>query len=476
MHFTRLLLIAIVAFMALTHNVLAGTSKAKPNIVFMMADDLGYAEVGCYGQKKIKTPSLDRMAKEGMLFTDAYAGNAVCAPSRCVLMTGMHGGHAYIRNNKEVRPEGQEPITRDIVTIAEILKGLGYITGCIGKWGLGPVGSEGDPLNQGFDFFYGYNCQRHAHNFYPKFLYRNNKKEELEGNTRGLTGKYFSHDLLEKEALQFIRDNKDRPFFLYIPFTIPHLALQVPEDSLAEYKGKWEDPPYKGGKGYLPHPHPRAAYAAMVTRMDRTVGRILDLLDELKLDENTIVFFTSDNGATYNRLGGSDSFFFESVGPLRGFKGSLHEGGIRVPMIVRWPGKIPAKGKSDLPIAFYDVFPTLCEIAGTKAPPGIDGISFLPTLLGKGKQKRHEFLYWEFAGYGGQQALRMGKWKAIRENLNKNKGDQSIQLYDLSKDIGTKNNIAAQHPDIIRRVERIFRENHTPSELFPLKAIDNKKS
>ncbi len=272
--------------------------ERRPNIIFIMADDLGWAELGCYGQKKIRTPCLDKMASEGIRFTQHYAGSAVCAPSRCVLMTGMHGGHAFIRSNREVRPEGQLPIPDNLVTIAELLKGVGYATGCVGKWGLGPMGSSGGPLNQGFDHFFGYNCQRHAHNFYPRYLWNDNKKVNLEGNDRGRTGKQYSHDLLEKDALKFIRQNKGQPFFLYVPFTIPHLALQVPEDSLAEYKGKWEDPPYKGGKGYLPHPHPRAAYAAMVTRMDRSVGRILDLLDQLELDENTIIFFTSDIGAS----------------------------------------------------------------------------------------------------------------------------------------------------------------------------------
>ncbi len=469
----RLWYLSVVLVVAITAPGWAGETKArrKPNIIFIMADDLGYAELGCYGQKKIRTPNLDKMAKEGIRFTQHYAGNAVCAPSRCVLMTGLHSGHAYIRSNKEVRPEGQAPIPDHVVTVAEILKRAGYVTGCIGKWGLGPPNSEGDPLNQGFDEFYGYNCQRHAHNFYPRYLWKNRKKVTLKGNNRGLTGKHYSHDLLEKEALSFIRRHKKKSFFLYVPFTIPHLALQVPEDSLKEYKGKWEDPPYKGGKGYLPHPHPRAAYAAMVTRMDRSVGRILALLQDLNLDEDTIIFFTSDNGATYRRLGGSDSYFFNSNGVLRDFKGSLHEGGIRVPMIVRWKGKIKPGTKTDLISAFYDVMPTLCDIAGAKIPKKTDGITFLPTLLGnEAKQKRHEYLYWEFFGYGGQQAVRMGKWKAIRKKLRKNK--LRMYLYDLEKDISEKTDVAKQHPKVVQRIERIMRENHTPSKLFPIPALD----
>ncbi|MGF1580122.1 MAG: arylsulfatase [Gemmataceae bacterium] len=469
----RLWILAVVLFVAITAPGWAGETKErrKPNIIFIMADDLGFAELGCYGQKKIRTPFLDQMAKEGIRFTQHYAGNAVCAPSRCVLMTGLHSGHTYIRNNKEVRPEGQAPIPDHVLTVAEILKQAGYVTGCFGKWGLGPPNSEGDPLNQGFDEFYGYNCQRHAHNFYPRYLYKNRKKITLKGNNRGLTGKQYSHDLLEEEALGFIRRHQKKSFFLYVPFTIPHLALQVPEDSLKEYKGKWEDPPYKGGKGYLPHPHPRAAYAAMVTRMDRSVGRILALLRDLNLDEDTIIFFTSDNGATYNRLGGSDSYFFFSNGLLREFKGSLHEGGIRVPMIVRWKGKIKPETKTDLISAFYDVMPTLCDIAGAKTPKKTDGISFLPTLLGKtAKQKRHEYLYWEFSGYGGQQAVRMDKWKAIRKKLRR--GKLQVYLYDLEKDISEKTDVAQQHPKIVQRIEQIMRENHTPSKLFPIPALD----
>ncbi|MFN7623178.1 MAG: arylsulfatase, partial [Acidobacteriota bacterium] len=340
---------------------------ARPNIILIVADDLGSAELGSYGQKKIRTPHLDRLAAEGIRFTNFYAGSPVCAPSRYVLMTGRHGGHAYIRDNKEVSPEGQWPIPDSTVTIAELLKAQGYATGAFGKWGLGFVGSEGDPNRQGFDLFYGYNCQREAHNFYPTHLWRNEQKIMLEGNTRGLTGRQYSHDLIEAEALRFIRDHQDRPFFLYVPFTIPHLALQVPDDSLAEYVGTWDDPAYDGQNGYLPHPHPRAAYAAMVTRMDRSVGRMLQTLRETGLDRQTIVLFTSDNGPTYDRLGGSDSDFFQSAGILRGHKGSVYEGGIRVPLIAHWPGRIGAGRTADLPAAFYDLLPTLVEIGGGRS-------------------------------------------------------------------------------------------------------------
>lgn len=445
--------------------------QKRPNIIFILADDLGYAELGSYGQKKIRTPNLDRMAAEGMRFTQFYAGSPVCAPSRYVLMTGRHGGHAYIRDNKEVQPEGQWPIPAETLTVAELLKAKGYATGAFGKWGLGFVGSDGDPNKQGFDEFYGYNCQRQAHNFYPEYLWRNDKKVRLEGNTRGLTGKHYSHDLIEGEALDFIRRHKEQPFFLYVPFTIPHLALQVPDDSLAEYLGKWDDPAYDGKNGYLPHPHPRAAYAAMVTRMDRSVGRILQLVKELGLDENTIIMFSSDNGPTYDRLGGSDSAFFESAGIFRGLKGSVYEGGIRVPLIARWPGRIKPGTTSDLPAVFYDVLPTLCDLAGAKSPRETDGLSFVPALTGKGRQRKHEFLFWDFNGYGGQQAVRLGDWKAVRQNIAK--GNLRIELYNLATDPGEKQDVAERNPAIVKRMEKILRAGHEPSALFPVKVLDN---
>jgi arylsulfatase len=320
------------------------------------------------------------MAREGIRFTQFYCGNAVCAPSRCVLMTGKHAGHAFVRDNRTVMPEGQTPIPAESVTIAKLLKKQGYSTAAVGKWGLGGPGTEGDPNRQGFDLFYGFNCQAHAHNHYPTYLWRNDRREGLD-NDGTLAGRQHSHDLFEAEALKFIEDHKDRPFFLYLPFTIPHVSLQVPRDSLAEYLGKWDDPPYWGEHGYLPNRHPRATYAAMVTRMDRSVGRILDQLKKLGLDNNTIVMFSSDNGPTHDHAGGSDSEFFESAGPLRGLKGSLYEGGIRVPFIVRWPGRIKSGRTSDLPAVFYDLMPTICELAGAPMPKESDGLSILPTLL-----------------------------------------------------------------------------------------------
>jgi len=464
-------LVTFLAVCAVATVSRAGDAK-KPNVIYILADDLGSAELGCYGQKKIKTPNLDTMAANGLRFTQHYAGNAVCAPSRCVLMTGKHSGHAQIRNNSETKPDGQLPIAADTVTIARLLRAAGYVTGMIGKWGLGMHDSTGDPQKQGFDHFFGYYCQRHAHNHYPTFLWRNAEKAPLEGNPGKATGKQHSHDLFEKEALDFIRKNKDKPFFLYLPFIISHVALQVPDDSLMEYKGKWDDPPYLGKKGYQPHDHPRAAYAAMVTRMDRTVGRILELLRELGLEDDTIVIFSSDNGPTHEGVGGSDSVFFQSAGVLRGFKGSLFEGGVRVPMIVYWPRRVRRGRTSDHVSGFQDVMPTLCEITGAKTPKDIDGISMLPTLLEKGEQRKHEFLYWEFSGYGGQQAVRLGDWKAIRQNMHK--GNMRLQLFDLAKDVGETTDVAAANPMIVQRIERIMREQHVPSKLFPFKAIDGK--
>ncbi len=447
--------------LAVQSRIRAGNpSNKKPNIIFIMADDLGYQELGCYGQQKIKTPHIDRLAVEGMRFRQYYTGSAVCAPARCNLMTGKHGGHAYVRNNSEIGSwdsfRGQLPLPAETVTVAGLLKEQGYVTGAFGKWGLGEVGSTGDPLKQGFDRFVGYNCQRHAHNLYPKYLVNDRDKITLEGNTRGLTGKHYAPQVIADEMLKFIRENKEKPFFVYYPTVIPHLALQVPEEDLNQYKNKWPETPYKG-KSYLPHPTPRACYAAMISFMDRQVGRIMKLLKELNLDDNTVVFFTSDNGTTFLK-DQVDYEFFNSVGPLRGLKGSLYEGGIRVPMVVRWPGKIKAGTVSEHLSAHYDALATLADIAGAKAPNDTDGISFVPTLLSRpDKQKKHDYLFWDFAGYGGQLAVRMGKWKGIKRELQKNP-DAPLELYDLEKDISEKNNVAGEYPKVVARIESIMLE------------------
>ncbi|MDC0308059.1 MAG: arylsulfatase [Planctomycetaceae bacterium] len=465
-----------------TNLILSSAEARQPNIIFIMADDLGYHELGCYGQKWIKTPNIDRIAAEGMKFTQFYSGEAVCAPARCVLLTGKHTGHSYVRNNgdpkhlQHLAPKygwefpGQYPIPDEEVTVAELLKEEGYATAACGKWGLGHVGTSGDPNKQGFDLFYGFNCQRHAHNHYPKFLWRNDKKEILPGNDRTLNGETYSQDKFTEVALEFIKENKEKPFFLYLPFAIPHLSIQVTEESLNEYKGKIPEEEYVH-KGYLEHPFPRAGYAAMVTHMDRDVGKVMTLVEKLGLDDNTIIFFTSDNGPTYDRLGGSDSDFFASAGQFKGLKGSLYEGGIRVPLVARWPGKIVPGTISHHRSAFWDVMPTLTDIAGADAPVGIDGLSFAPTLLGKpDQQKQHAYLYWEFAAYGGQQAVRIGNWKGIRQNMFK--GSLHTELYDLSIDIGESKDVSAQNPEVVKQIEHIMATARVPSETYKFKALD----
>jgi arylsulfatase len=424
-------------------------------VVYVLADDLGYGELGCYGQERIRTPHLDRLAREGIRFTQHYSGAPVCAPARCVLMTGRHSGHATIRDNLEHRPEGQAPILDADVTVAEVLREAGYATGCFGKWGLGYPGSEGDPLRQGFDRFYGYNCQRQAHNFYPRYLWDDDEKVALEGNDRGRTGAQYSHDLIEREVLAFVREHRDEPFFCFVPFTIPHLALQVPDESLREYLGAWEETPYEG-PSYLSHPTPRAAYAAMISRMDRSVGRILALLDELDIAERTLVVFASDNGPTHLGPDQVDYEFFDSAGGLRGHKGSVFEGGIRVPMIARWPGRIAAGSVSDHVSAFQDVLPTLAEVAGAEVPAGVDGLSLLPTLLGRdAEQREHDHLFWDFPGYGGQLAVRAGRFKAVRRGLRKDP-DAPLLLFDLEADPAETTDVAARHPEVTARLAALL--------------------
>ncbi len=448
-------------------------AERPPNIVLVVADDLGCFELGCYGQTKIKTPHIDALAKGGMTFTRFYAGCPVCAPSRCALMTGKHMGHATVRNNVQFKKgaEGQFPIRAEDVTAAEVLRAKGYATGAMGKWGLGMFDTSGSPLKHGFDLFYGYNCQAHAHTHYPTHLYRNDKGFDLKDND-GATGKQYSHDLFEAEALGFIETNKAKPFFLYLPFTVPHVAVQVPDDSLNEYKGKLgDDPAYDGKKGYRPHPTPHAAYAAMVTRMDRSVGRVVEKLKAAGLEKNTLVLFTSDNGPTHN-VGGADSDFFNSAGKLRGLKGSVYEGGLRVPLIAYMPGTIKPGAVTDTPFYFPDVLPTLCEFAGAKVPEQLDGISFRPLLTGA-KQRGHDFLYWEFPGYGGQQAVIEGEWKAVRQNLAK--GVVKTELYNLATDEGEKEDVAAKHPEVVARLEQRMTDQHTPNPNFPLQTIDAKK-
>lgn len=444
-------------------SAVSSDASTKPNIIYILLDDAGYGDISCYGQKKFKTPNIDQLATEGIKFTQHYSGSTVCAPTRSVLMTGLHTGHTPIRGNAEIKPIGQKPLPADSFTIAEALKANGYATGAFGKWGLGYPGSEGDPLYQGFDRFYGYNCQRNAHTYYPTWLYDDKKKIQLDGKT-------YSHTLMMDECLKWIKQqgsDKNTPFFCYLPVAIPHAAMHVPEQYAAPFRKKF--PQFENTIGRYSGPdvkNPAAMFAGMMTLLDHDIGRLMALIKELGIDDNTIVMFTSDNGP--HREGGHLPDFFNSNGGMRGYKRSLTEGGIRTPLIVRWPGTIKPGTTSDHISAHWDVFPTLCEVSGTKTPEGLDGISYLPELLGK-PQDKHDYLYWEFMEQGGKRAIRFGKdgqWKAIQLKL-KNGKNTSIALYNLKKDPGESKDVSKQHPELINTAKEIFKKAHTPNSQFP---------
>ncbi len=448
------------------HDALAqnATNRAPaprlPNILFIFADDLGYGELGCYGQTQIKTPNIDQLAAEGMRFTSFYAGSTVCAPSRATLMTGKHTGHTRIRGNSTIS------LQADDLTVAKLLKDANYSTGAMGKWGLGEAGSPGVPGKQGFDEWFGYLNQVDAHNYYPEFLNRSDPKTEanveIAENVGGKKGNY-SDDYFTKAALNFVRIkapdwvNHYRPFFLYLPYTIPHA-----NDELGAKTGNGmevpEDAPYTSETW----PQVEKNKAAMITRLDRYVGALRDKLKELKIDTNTIIIFTSDNGP--HKEGGVDPKFFKASGPLRGIKRDLYEGGIRIPFIVWWPARIKPGSVSDLPCAFWDFLPTAAQIAGKPAPEDIDGISFLPTLLGQAQTNRHEFLYWEFHENGFKQAVRMGDWKAVRFGV-----DGPLALYNLKTDLGEKNDVADKNPEVIAKIEEYLKTARTPDKNWPTK-------
>lgn len=415
-----------------------GKQDRKPNIIFILADDLGYGDLGCYGQRQLRTPHIDRMAREGVRFTDCYSGATVCAPSRCSLMTGLHTGHCYVRGNMSGVTGQRVPLRPEDVTVAQVLKEAGYRTGIVGKWGLGEPDTTGIPNRKGFDHWFGYLNQNHAHTYYTDHLWRNEEKVTLEPGA-------YSHDLFTQEALDFVRREKDNPFFLYMAYTIPHAQMQVP----SEY-------PYSKE----PWPEVERKFAAMVTRMDRDIGKLMALLQDLGLDENTIVFFASDNGA--HSEGGHDANVFNSSGPLRGIKRDMYEGGIRVPMIARWPGRIEPGRVSDQPWAFWDLMPTWAELAGVEPPRGVDGISMAPAILGRKQKRDHEYLYWEFHEGGLKQAVRFGKWKAVRNGFA-----EPVELYDLEADLGEQNDLARERPELARRAEEMMRQAHTPSEHWP---------
>jgi arylsulfatase A-like enzyme len=456
--FLKLVLLLLPTGLALgaCGRVAGAEPTPRPNVIMVLADDLGYGDVGCYGQKQIQTPNIDRLAAEGMRFTQCYAGSTVCAPSRCCLMTGLHTGHARVRGNALVPLESQD------ATVAELLKAAGYRTALIGKWGLGEPGSTGVPNRKGFDYFFGYLNQVHAHNYYPDYLWRNEEKFPLPGNVveKGVASKRttYSHDLFTQAALKFV-EKSDKPFFLYLAYTIPHAnneagkqGMEVPSD--APYTEK-------------PWPQQQKNHAAMITRLDADVGKLVKRLQELKLDDKTIIFFSSDNGP--HREGGADPKFFGSSGPLRGIKRDLYEGGIRVPMIVRWPGRIKAGAVSEQAWAFWDFLPTAAELAGAKIPEKLDGISLVPALVGEkaaGRpQPSHEFLYWEFHEGGFSQAVRMGDWKLVRRPYGK---DPAPELYNLKSDLGEAKNVAGEYKDVVAKIEAYLKDARTDAKQWPV--------
>lgn len=449
------------------------------NVIYILADDLGYGDLGCYGQQLIRTPNIDRMASEGMLFTRHYSGSTVSAPSRSVLMTGLHTGHTPIRGNRGGtsigQSEGQHPLPDSSYTLAEMFKDAGYVTGAFGKWGLGYPGSEGDPLMQGFDHFYGYNCQALAHKYYPDHLWDDGQKVSL-GENDLIRKDVYSHDLIQNKALDFIRENKDGSFFAFLSYTLPHAELLVPEDEiLASYRGRFEEKPYVANQGdysvssshpfaYCSQSEPHAVFASMVTRLDMYVGQIMELLEELGISERTMLVFTSDNGPHHE--GGADPEFFRSSGGLRGIKRDLYEGGIRVPMIARCPGVIPSGTTSDHISCFYDVLPTFAEMNGINLQDEVDGISFLPALKGEGVQLPHSCLYWEFHEQGGKMAVLKGDYKCIAFDVASGGEGVRYELYDLSEDPCESDDISGIHPDIVNEMSELMKKSRQPSPLF----------
>lgn len=454
----------------------AQSTAQRPNIVLIIADDLGYGDISVNGQQLIRTTNIDKLAEEGIVFKQFYAGATVCAPSRSSLLTGLHTGHTFIRGNVSVSPEGQQPIPAAVITITEILKQAGYRTGAFGKWGLGPVGSSGDPNKHGFDKFYGYNCQGLAHRYYPTHLWDNEKRIELEGNAGFLEQQQYAPDLIQQKAIDFISSDDGRqPFFLFLPYLLPHAELLVPDDSIFQYyKGRFKETAFKGRdyganaapEGYTSQQFPHATFAAMVARLDNYVGQVVAKLKEKGLDKNTLIIFSSDNGPHIE--GGADPVFFNSGGGFRGTKRDLTEGGIRVPFIATWKNIIKPGSTSEHMGAFWDLFATFAELAGTTATQKTDGISILPALTAKKIQPQHDYLYWEFHEEGGKQAIRQGQWKAIRLKVD-SLPKAPVELYDLSKDPGEKSNLSKKYPQKAKALALLIDKAHVKSALFPFK-------
>jgi len=439
----------IITALAFCAFAVSSAAAAPPNIIFILSDDLAQGDLGVYGQKIIKTPRLDQMAAEGTRFTQTYCGTTVCAPSRSSLMTGLHSGHCPIRANREVNPEGQKPLPDETVTVAEILKSAGYATGCTGKWGMGFFDSSGSPFKQGFDRFFGYNCQRHAHSYFPKYLWDNDKKIELPGNEGGKEGKTYAQNLIQKAALDFVRSNKEKPFFLFYAITLPHGRHEI--DDLGQYADQ-------------PWSLEEKSYAAQVSRIDSDVGELLDLLKELSIDDNTLVIITGDNGSSFSPTSKIGSRFDQGANGLRGYKRSLYEGALRQACIARWPGTVPAGRVSDEPWAFWDFLPTAAELAGAKVPADCktNGLSLVSHLKG-GPAPQRESFYWELHEGKPIQAVRFGDWKAVRNGIK-----SAIELYDLSKDPGEKNNLAEKQPEQVKKAEALMTASHQPSPDWPL--------
>jgi len=452
--------------------LLAGSIAAAPNIVYILADDLGYGDLGCYGGKIIQTPRIDQMRAEGLKLTQHYSGSCMCAPTRSSLMTGKHTGHGWVRNNgsylKKGTGGGEVFLPEAEVTVAEVLKGAGYATGVVGKWGLGDEGTAGVPNRQGFDYWFGYLDQTLAHHYYPDYLWRNDEKVLYPGNSEKRT--HYSHDLFTEEGLEFIRKQHAarKPFFLYMAYTTPHVDLDVPDDSKAAYFGKIrEGEPYgtPGGQHYRHEPQPHATFAGMVSRLDRDVGRLLDLVKALGIAKDTLVIFSSDNGPT--SAGGADPDFFDGNGPLRGIKFELYEGGIRCPFIAWWPGVIAPGTESGHVSAHWDMLSTFAELAGLKGSSGGDGLSMAPLLTGRlGEQKQHGHLYWESYNSGVQQAVRSGKWKLVRRQAVSQK--PKVELYDLETDVGETTSVGAQHPERVAELWGLMEGSHVPNEHYAL--------
>mgnify|MGYP000937098906 FL=1 len=446
-------------------------AQQKPNVVFIVADDLGYGDLSCYGQEKFQTPHIDRLALSGTRFTRSYSGTTVSAPSRASLMTGLHTGHTPVRGNKEMEPEGQYPLPAETFTLFHLFKNAGYATGAFGKWGLGQPGSTGDPNNQGVDVFFGYNCQRLAHNYYPDHLWHNQTKIELPENNEGQFGTY-AQDMIQSRALEFIDNHSNSPFFLYVPMVLPHAELVVPEDSIIrQLRGRFEEKPYKGVDsgphfrkgGYMSQEYPRATHAAMVKRIDLYVGQIIDKLKETGVYENTLIIFTSDNGP--HREGGGDPDFFNSNGICRGYKRDLYEGGIRVPTIISWQKKVPTGKENSFPFAFWDYLPTFAELLKQKTPTGTDGISVLPAITGKKGQKKHGYFYFEFQEQGGRQAVIQGDWKLLHLDIRK---EGRFELYNLASDPSENHNLIDLFPSKATELKEMMKAARTDHPDWPL--------